>query len=162
MLSDGYWIFKPEAWTWFSSVCALASVITGIVASVKRFIILIAISLASVFKLDATYFPHLLVSFDSGYTAFMSVAAMQHRHRSPVLSMAREKMFDNSKSTQAPSATTLRNRTRWQLALTLFNNPNLAQLRGHNLDAEEAHNTAHEDVFGDIADAAAAAAVLES
>ena len=52
----------------------------------------------------------------------------------------------------------------WQLALTLLNNPDLAQLRGHNLDAAEAHNAARKDIdniIGDVTDAAAAAVVME-
>ena len=136
-LSDGYRVSKPGAWTWFSATCSLAAVITGVIASVLRFAYLVFISLASVFVLDATYFPAGLVSYDSGYSAFMSVVAMQHRHRSPVLTTAGDVVFGadarRDAVPQQRSPASLRARQRWQLALTLFNNPSTMQLRGHAL-----------------------------
>eukprot|EP00937_MAST-01D_sp_MAST-1D-sp2_P000287 g287.t1 len=142
-LSDGYWIYRPKAWAWFSSTGALPSVITGIVGSIKRFAYLLLISLASVATLDSTNFPPELAGMDQGYNAFMAVAIMQHRHRSPVLTTARDKIFgQNGRHTQRGSlgksnlsAAGLRARTRWQLAYTLLNNPALLQLRGHGIDA---------------------------
>ena len=144
-LSDGYRVSKPGAWTWFSATCSLAAVITGVIASVLRFAYLVFISLASVFVLDATYFPAGLVSYDSGYSAFMSVVAMQHRHRSPVLTTAGDVVFGADARRDAVhqqrSPASLRARQRWQLALTLFNNPSTMQLRGHALAARKSSTT---------------------
>eukprot|EP00937_MAST-01D_sp_MAST-1D-sp2_P003940 g3940.t1 len=138
-LSNGYWIRKPAAWGWFSAVCALPSVITGIVASIKRFAYLLVIALASVVTLDSTMFPPAFTSLDSGYSAFMAVAALQHRHRSPVLTTAREAVFSpgcpRAPPSDGTSAAALRARSRWQLAATLLNNPALTALRGHALRA---------------------------
>ena len=50
-------------------------------------------ALVSVMELDQTRFPPNLASKDAGYTSFMSVLLMAHRHRSPVISMVRDTQF---------------------------------------------------------------------
>ena len=75
----------------------------------------------------------------------MSVVAMQHRHRSPVLTTAGDVIFGadarRDAVPQQRSPASLRARQRWQLALTLFNNPSTMQLRGHALAARKSSTT---------------------
>ena len=213
-LSDGYWIDKPVRWTWYSSVVVMASVITGLVASVKRFVFLTAFSLASVMVLDTTRFPTDFANFDQGYTSFMAVAMLNHRHKSPVLAMARDLRFgkcnvsaeqdegggggggdDGDEARRDEEAAALaagesggggdpedqltvattcayhrpparpnrrlssaapplcscppkqkhqRAKTRWHLAFTMLNNPQLVMDRGHTLEAHVLASGHHE------------------
>ena len=165
LLSDGYWIKHPRLWVCYSSMMVMASVVSGIAASIKRFFFLTAFSLVSVMTLDTTHFPEKLTALDSGYTAFMSLVMMRHRHRSPVLSTARDVRFglgaqapggnkaamsaEPAAADQAAAAAAAadpgvaprtgaqrRARTRWHLAFTLLNNPQLIRDRGFAAEDE--------------------------
>ena len=39
-LSDGYFIRHPLRWTWYTSAVVMSAVVTGIAASIKRFVFL--------------------------------------------------------------------------------------------------------------------------
>ena len=148
-LSNGYWIRNPGGWTLFSTVVMMSSVVTGLAASVKRFVFLIAFALGSVLRLDSTRFPSRLVSYDQGYSSFMSVIMLRHRHCSPVISVARELRFglgkrglapsdnDTEPHTASKSEAQKRARTRWHLAYTLLNNPQLIYGRQQAADPEQ-------------------------
>jgi len=93
LCDKGGWITKPALWTWFSAAVVMSSVITGLLSSIKRFFFLTFFGMVEIFRLDSTQFPRHLMHFDNGYRAFMAVALLAHRHRSPVLAMAREIKF---------------------------------------------------------------------
>jgi hypothetical protein len=84
-LSDGYWITRPVAWSWFNSFMTFASLLTGLLYSAQRFALLIAVAIRAAFLLDETIFPGFISTFDTGHSSFMAVIFMQHRHNHPIL-----------------------------------------------------------------------------
>jgi hypothetical protein len=84
-LSNGFWITRPFYWSWFNSFMTFASLITGLLYSVKRFAMLILVALRAAFLLDETIFPDFMKSLDTGHASFMSVIFLQHRHNHPIL-----------------------------------------------------------------------------
>jgi len=169
LLSDGYRIVEPRRWTLYAACMLCLSLSTGLLFALNRTLQLYALSLASIFRLDFTSFSPSFASLDAGFSAFMGVQMLWHRHHSPVLHVAHEafacgakhggvnspgnsprpqdegasQMSSNgSQSTTPPrdgASINHRARSRWHLAFTLHNNPAIQSERKHRLTAS------HED-----------------
>lgn len=127
VLSDGFQIRHPVAWTYYTVFSFLTGFITGVLSALLRFTFLIAISIGALFRYDMTIFPLRFAGFDSGYTSFMAVVASHHRHGNPVWMVA-AKIFRRGDGVQRrPDGKPSRGaaRFRWHLAHTLMRLPEL-------------------------------------
>ena len=140
-LSDGYWVKDRNGWTWFSWLMLCINLITGLFFAFRRFAILFFCSLVAVFRLDYTQFPSSVAAMDTGYLSFMAMQVFAHRHRSPIIhtfvselaSMRSGQGGSSVHATAAAQVKAKRSRSRWHLAITLLNNPQLIAERGHHL-----------------------------
>jgi hypothetical protein len=120
--------------------------------AIRRFITQLVLSTHQIFTLDVSIFPGSMAMFDDGFLAYMSAATLANRHRNAQVLFWAEAAHDDAKLNyerigltharrvpvlqRAPielkSGKFLRNRNRWQLALTLLNNPSVIPLRRNN------------------------------
>jgi hypothetical protein len=139
ILSDKFRILRPGLWTVFSAFMLCLSITTGIAFAVTRAVTLMCLSGFNVFRLDSTTFPAALASLDSGFSAFMGLQMLRHRHHSPILHAFVESASgainpgEREDKANPVQSTSKRIRNKWQLALTLHNNPGLASHRKHVL-----------------------------
>lgn len=84
----------PSLWTVYAAFMVSLSMTTGIAFALTRAAILMLLSLFNVFRIDHTVFPATLASLDSGFSAFMGVQMLWHRHHSPVLHAVKVMFFE--------------------------------------------------------------------
>jgi hypothetical protein len=153
ILSDKFRILRPRLWTVYSAFMLCLSITTGIAFALTRAVILMCLSFFNVFRLDHTTFPATLASLDSGFSAFMGLQMLWHRHQSPILhafmdgntSGASNPAEGGELKTNPTQITSKHIRNKWQLALTLHNNPGLASHRKHAMAKRTAKGKADGD-----------------
>jgi hypothetical protein len=145
-MTDQFWVKRPRAWAWFSSMLMIISVFSGLFFAVKRFVFLAAISMGSLMTLEFSIFPEALQDMDTGFQSFQSMAMLCLRHQSPMSSFfrrwgaevrdRRRDMGMEMQMQEVPAGSGvggsgsrgLRSRKaqqKWHMALTLINNPDL-------------------------------------
>jgi hypothetical protein len=151
LLSDhGTWIKRPVLWTWVMSLSTIASIISGFFVAIRRFITQIGLAVVGIFTLDRSIFPKELAMFDDGYLSYMSAATLANRHRAPAITFwTDEAAYDATTNyerigivarrgdRELKSGKFLRARNRWQLALTLVNNPSIIPLRRRGINIRD-------------------------
>merc|ERR1711971_265596 len=129
-----------EAFTWYILIVMPITFFTGIVQAISRLVMLVVISATYMIRVDETLFPSDYISFDRGYTSFISSVYLDHRHRNEVWTSLSAALINEAKtrasagteneaSVQRAQQQTKRARTRWNFAVTLLNNPQLAVYR---------------------------------
>jgi hypothetical protein len=95
-ISCRYWITDRRAWTLYSVFMIVLSVITGMFFAVPRFLCLFVFSIASISRLDYSLFPDRYISEDKGFSSYMALQMLTHRHQSPVLHAFARVHFDEA------------------------------------------------------------------
>jgi len=155
-----YWVSNPRGWTLYSVAMVCINIITGFFFAFKRFVLLTALSVVAVCRLDCTIFPDSIVTLDTGFSSFMALLAISHRHRSPIISIFVRLCQDISNSNSNSNSGNDGNsssgdgvvlqtsnrrkcrRNKWHLLYTLLNNPSLIELRRHT------HTPLHSELEG--------------
>eukprot|EP00300_Choanocystis_sp_HF-7_P007908 c15581_g1_i2.p1 GENE.c15581_g1_i2~~c15581_g1_i2.p1 ORF type:complete len:600 (+),score=153.67 c15581_g1_i2:162-1802(+) len=80
----------PRSFFVYDLAMSLVYVLTGVYSALTRFTYALIYVCACLFRLDLCILPPMFRSLDSGYTAFMTIACMQHTHCSPNMLRALE------------------------------------------------------------------------
>ena len=130
------------AWMAYDMYQILLSSIAGLTKALVRFVLVVVIALVSLPRTDVSIFPawvEVYLQLDSGAKSYRGLVLLYHHHNNPVMRVAAWLLQESAKARRdeamreqlglAPPEK-LRAINRWQKALFLVRNPELAQFSG--------------------------------
>eukprot|EP00930_Biecheleria_cincta_P046665 TRINITY_DN3220_c0_g1_i2.p1 TRINITY_DN3220_c0_g1~~TRINITY_DN3220_c0_g1_i2.p1 ORF type:complete len:824 (-),score=89.53 TRINITY_DN3220_c0_g1_i2:74-2545(-) len=108
------------------------STVSGILLAFTRLVYLFGVGALYIVRLDITLFPGCLSAYDSGYVTHMAALLIAKRHQNPIMqTWAQELQKTAASDISSISAARRRAIRKWNLAVTLVNNPSLMHDRRH-------------------------------
>jgi hypothetical protein len=145
-LSGNYGINRQGLFFILDVIEALLYAINSLVGIVVRLLMSVFAQMVYLARLDRSLLPGSLDRYDNFFKVYVAYSYVEHYHTHPVFVTALYFLLaqpsaahtfiglDNQPTTSPSQRQRVRNR--WQLLLTLVNNPDLVALRIHNLEAK--------------------------